>query len=119
MQHINTTTKGVGLAGGGIGVGAAKTQGSAQSASSINAQPPQRRSEAGYVWAIILGFIGILAIGNAFGWMMLLVAGVAGYVAYQNGLWNKQHFPGLLQRWENTFRCSRCEHWYVLAADRR
>lgn len=122
VQSINTTTTGVGLAGGHVGVGAARTQGVAQSTSSAIAAPPPRQEEKGMGAAILLAVVAFFAfITFSFGgFMIALIAGAFAGVSLNTWKgaveYNRTVHPGLMSRWEGSYRCGRCENMYVLGA---
>ena len=122
VQSINTTTAGVGIAGGHVGVGAARTQGIAQSSSSAIAAPPPRQEEKGMGAFIVLAAVACLAFFSfsAGGIMIALMAGGCAYLSFNTWKkavdYNRDVHPGLMSRWEGSYRCSRCENMYVLGA---
>jgi len=122
VQAINATTAGVAVGlNRSIAVGAARTQGTAQNASSAIASPPKKQEEKGIGAAFVFTFVALFGL-LLFSWGGLAIALIAGGVVYASikGWRAKREFnrtmhPQLMQTWENTYRCSRCETVYELA----
>jgi hypothetical protein len=117
LQVTDNVTKGVGLAGGGLGVGVARTSGTAQSVTSIASAPPEKRKYIALVLAALLfGMLGLAVLLSSVMGGLTIVAMAAGmiYVGKQRMDYNKNEFPGELHRWENSYRCGRCENVFAL-----
>lgn len=120
ISTVESKTRGVGLAGGGIGVGAAKTKGVQQSALSQRLSPPRKK---GLKWAIISIIFGFIILGAAsgggklLGLLLMVIGGLMGYMAFR---FNKSDYPALLNKWQSSFYCNVCGSMFqpnvVLAA---
>jgi hypothetical protein len=108
------------------GVAVASTGGTSQTIASEAAAPPRRRGSHGaYFPAFVVPPAVFLILWLNFGttWLAaclgLVAAGLAARLAIQHGratvAWNRDVFPGLYHRWENTYRCGRCGEVYVAA----
>nr|WP_295784076.1 hypothetical protein [Rhodoferax sp.] len=122
LSHVNTSSKGVGIGVGpdgiGVGVGTASTTGTSQTVASQRAAPPAKMTYlkplAGiFVLALVLVLVAS-AIWKPLGFFAQLfwVVGSVLYVyrAYQ---FNSKSWPVLLQEWQNTFLCNRCNHVFL------
>lgn len=116
LSDINTKSKatGIGFGRGGIGIGfgASKTKGTAQTASSQRAAPPNKKTYfkplllilvASWVLMVFLGnstfatiIDDIFLVGAAAGWI---------YYAYQ---YNSNQWPKLKAIWDHSYLCNRC-----------
>ncbi len=87
-----------------------KTEGTQQSILSAESAPPTRKPLIGSVlWALV----GLLLMTNHavfIGLVILIIAGLAGYAAYQ---YNNQKFPAEYALWQNSLMCSKCGTVYA------
>lgn len=126
LSIINTTTQssgsGMAFSGGGVGFGtsrgSASTTGRQQTALSKQASPPGKKHAI--LWSIAAVIMGIWTLTSFFpismGSLLLLGATVlAGRFALKGFQWNKEEYPGLYARWEQSFMCNRCGEVFVLA----
>ena len=108
ISTVHSHTKGVGLVGGGLGVGAARTSGVQQSALSKKLTPPMKRKIKGAIILFIIGFIilsGLPGGAKILGLLMMAGGGAMGYLAFQ---FNKKDYPILLNKWQSSFYCNVC-----------
>lgn len=122
LSHIDTHTKGsavgFGRGGIGVGVGAAKTQGTSQTAASKRATPPGKKD----YFRPLLGFFGLYLLGSLFfsknaviSFMLPIVCGGLAiwweYYAYQ---YNSKTWPQLKDIWDHSFLCNRCNEIFQM-----
>jgi len=122
--NIDGVTTGVGIgAGGRVGVGIGNTVGTQQTALSMMAEPPMKKSIGKYIFkwslAIQIGLVFLLMITGLskhessliiyFGAYALLI-----YKTYQRYVWNRDTYPGLRRDWEHTYVCLRCGNSFLL-----
>ncbi len=127
MQYVqtNSTSAGVGVFGGGVGLGGgtSSTGGTHQTALSVSANPPENPAEA----IMMLLSAGCFAVGFLYGWLAnnsffmgilaAFIAGIpgtfiSGFIAYfviPDGNYHAQ-----LRLWEKTRMCTRCGCFYRL-----
>ncbi len=126
LSIITTRTQsagsGMAVGGGGVafgsGRGSATTTGKQQTALSKEASPPGKKHAI--LWSIAAVIMGIWTLSSFFpislGSLLLLGATVlAGRFALKGFQWNKEEYPGLYARWEQSFMCNRCGEVFVLA----
>jgi hypothetical protein len=125
VQAINTGT--VGVAVGldmSVAVAGARTQGTAQNASSMIAAPPKKQDEKGigtmFAFTLVALF-GLLILPASWGGLVILLIGVGVvYGAYQSRKakieFNRTKHPELMRAWEHSYRCGRCENMYTVGA---
>jgi hypothetical protein len=122
----NSTSTGVGLARGGLGVGVSrsKIKGTQQTALSKKATPPAKKK---LVRNALFYFVGIflvpslvnstLHINNQI--LQVLVGcsylGIAIFHLYKNFIYNKTVWPPLYQAWDKTYMCQICGTFFKLA----
>lgn len=116
-QNVNTqsNTAGVGIAGGGLGVGAANTSttGVIRSRLAEKAAPPQKGR---YIYAIISIFIlwFLWSVSQTFIWQtvffLLIVA--CFYWIYTVFNFNSKTFPNLYAFWQKQWICLKCGEIY-------
>lgn len=123
LSHINTASKGVGIGVGpdgiGVGVGGAKTSGTSQTAASQRAAPPAKMTYLNPLIGIfVMALVGVLFAGiiwkplGFFAQLFWVVGSIAYiYRAYQ---FNAKTWPLLLQDWQNTYVCKRCDHAFLV-----
>lgn len=119
ISDVHTSTSGTaigfGRGGIGIGIGSSKTQGTAQTALSQRAAPPQKASYLRIVkyWfigaligAVVLGILNVSKfIEDLFGYGIFIVAAFALLQAFS---FNKNQWPGLFQKWQQSYICLKC-----------
>lgn len=121
ISDTSSVTTGVGIAGDGLGVGAAKTNSTSQSALSMSVAPPAKKSvvKKFLLNCVIAFFIGGIMTSYLipdmlkevfFAAVMLIPA----YLAYKNYKWNKEEWPMLMERWHNSYICLRCGNKFEL-----
>ncbi|HET6764950.1 MAG TPA: hypothetical protein VFH27_14800 [Longimicrobiaceae bacterium] len=129
VQSVNTRTSGVGLAGGGLGVGTARTTGTAQTMSSVGAAPPAPPAGNGGLWFMALfGMAMAGAVAHSLlppepEWLgtlaFVVVAGLLGYwwfpILSERDRRQAAEHRERVASWERTYRCNRCEHRYLAA----
>jgi hypothetical protein len=108
-------SKGIGLTlGGSLGVGAAKSVGTSQTALSARVAPPAKKKV--HVLIYLLGVFGLTWMMAGFGEggapqlgvMGMLVVASCGYVIYTAHMFNKNTWPSLWAEWDRSFMCERC-----------
>lgn len=112
-QTINTASKtaGAGL-GGAFGIGGAvtKTSGTSQSALAQKATPPAKQNTL----IGLCGLGGFFFIGGSFVGTLVGLATLAGgaYLGYRAYQYNANTWPGLYQRWHESWMCQKCGNIY-------
>lgn len=118
-QDISTqsTTTGIGLSRGGLGVGGAVTSTSGQSQSILaqKAAPPAKKP---YKWPVIALIVGLLALAQGSEGVVagLLFSGVGGYFLYSRYTYNSQVWPDLHQHWTTGWVCHKCGNIFYQSA---
>ncbi len=124
LSVVNTKTKGVGIGfgGGGIGVGVGrgKTEGTSQTAASKRAAPPPKKKllkPLGLIFVVymVLTFKA-MADNNV---TMSTTATILFFVAAISWIvyairYNMSTWPVLMQKWENSYLCNRCNNIFTL-----
>jgi hypothetical protein len=121
LSIINTVSSGSGTAfgaGGGVAVAShtSHTTGHQQTALSKQAAPPQKKHWI--LWSAAAAMTGFYAVGSlAHPGLGLLVAIGLTVLAVRYALAGKQfnefQYPGLMQRWQESFMCNRCGERFV------
>lgn len=103
LSFVDTSTTGVGFAGGGLGVGGAHTKGTHVTAISQKAAPPTKQSYGPAVFMLVatamlaliwhLWVIGVVL-------AIVMVVGTSDY--------NKKKWPPLYAAWDQKYLCGRC-----------
>lgn len=116
-SDINTTSSsvGLGLAGGRLGVGAGKTRttGVSQTAASQKAAPPAKKAYVKPLLWIFGGFIlaSVFVPKATILWNLLWIGGSIAWIVhayrYNAGIW-----PNLKSIWDRSFVCNRCSHTF-------
>ena len=124
FSNVNGVTTGVGIgAGGRVGVGIGNTVGTQQTALSMMAKPPMKKSIGKYIfkWSLTIqiGLVFLLMITRLskhdssliiyFDAYALLI-----YKTYKRYVWNRDTYPGLRRDWEHTYVCLRCGNSFLL-----
>jgi hypothetical protein len=123
VQAINTGTVGVAVGlDRSVAIAGARTQGTAQNASSMIAAPPKKQEQKGIGAAVVFTLVALFGL-LLFSWGGLLIAVIAGGVVYASIKsyrakveFNRTQHPLLMQQWESSYRCGRCENVYSLPA---
>lgn len=114
-QDISATshTAGVGSISGALGLSGSvtKTAGTSRSVLAQKVSPPEKRK---LMAVVVLALIGFLCLTGSFGVVVfgLLLIAVGGYGTYDAIRFNTQHWPGLYQRWLDSWMCHKCGHSY-------
>jgi hypothetical protein len=114
-QDISATshTAGVGSISGSLGLGGSvtKTSGVSRSVLAQKAAPPEKRK---LMAVLVVTFIGFLCLQGTIGVMLFGLALMAfgGYGLYNSIKFNSKHWPGLYQRWLESWMCHKCGHTY-------
>lgn len=97
-----TSGVGVGMSGGnvGVGVGGATTHSVSMTAIAQKVAPPQQQKVGCGLWVA-----GIL---------LLPILPYAIWKAMQASKWNKEEYPKLYAKWENSWICHKCGNTFVL-----
>lgn len=99
----------------GIGGAVSKTKGTSQTVLSAKTAPPSKKGyiKSPLIVGLIVGAIagGVLNSEIAFNIGFLLSAGYKVYKAYD---FNNNIWPGMMERWRNSYICSRCGNTFVL-----
>ena len=124
FSNVNGVTTGVGIgAGGRVGVGIGNTVGTQQTALSMMATPPKKKSTTSL---FIMGTLGIyfglglvlLVSGlSKSNWSLLLYIGAYAiliYTIHRRTVWNRTVYPQLRRDWERTYICLRCGNKFRL-----
>lgn len=111
--NTNSSTVGGGFGGGGAAFGSASTHttGRQQTALSRQAAPPAKKHTIAWgTLGVVCGFVGLGSLSSpglgTLIWIALAV--VAARFALQAKKYNAEVYPGLHQRWEQSFMCNRC-----------
>ena len=110
-SSIDANTTGVGLAGGGVGIGAARTKGTQRTALAQDAAPPEQRNLVPGVLFAVFGAILLLVGFSAGGFVVLtglIVVTGGAFQAYDHHRYNTEVYPQLHERWKRSFLCMRC-----------
>lgn len=117
IADVNTTTVGAGFSGK-LGIGAASTQGTQQSALSQSTAPPKKK---GYLSKFVLSTILAMVLASPIGGdaatfvFFLIWGGLIYFLVYKKTyLWNKDVYPGLLEQWRHSYVCLRCGNRFIL-----
>ena len=123
ISDVNTNSVGVGLTGNGLGVGGAKTRGTAQTALSMSVAPPAKK---GYGKEILKAF-GIVIVANlvlmsifgnnAFSGILSWAAAIAylyfhTYKVYYD--YNKNIWPKEMEEWQHSWLCMKCGNRFII-----
>lgn len=121
IADVNLTTTGGGVGGDGLFAGAARSNGTQQSALSISTAPPQKKGLfkpilSGIVGGGILSFLveaitSSISAGTVVGYLCFFGGLYGAYQAYQ---FNKNDLPKLLEQWRHSYVCLRCGHRFLL-----
>ena len=123
LSIINTQTvgSGVGVGRGGMafGGGSATTTGRQQTALSKQAAPPSKKHAI--LWSGLAVIMGIWTFTSffpiSFGSFLLLgLTALAVRFALKAFQFNREEYPGMYARWEQSFMCNRCGEVFVPAA---
>jgi hypothetical protein len=106
-------TAGVGSISGALGLSGSvtKTSGVSRSVLAQKAAPPEKRKIG---WLIALMFIGFLCTRGTIGFVFLGLLVLAGgaYGLYCSIRFNNEDWPGLYQRWMESWMCHKCGNIY-------
>ena len=121
LSNINTRSKGTaigfGRGGIGLGVGASKTSGTSQTATSRRAAPPTKKR---YLKPLLMIFgiflLATIFIGtknNIFGNLLSIIwlAASVGWVYYAFQ-YNSKTWPSLKTAWDGSYLCNRCNEMF-------
>lgn len=117
LSSIASDTSGVGIGGGRVGVGHARTSGVQQTVLSRQATPPQPRSTGGVAVGAVLGLLG--GIGSLSGGdggvssALFLIGIVCGFILWSAIKYNRDQYPRFRAQWEKSFMCARCGEVFV------
>lgn len=130
VSQISTTSSGVGIGVGGgglgIGVGSATTSGTSQTEASRRAAPPAkkrfRKPLLKMLGVYLLSFVILVSIfppdataGGVMAWLLQLSwIGASIWWIYSARKFNAQRWPLLLQQWQNTYLCNRCNQTSII-----
>jgi hypothetical protein len=102
---------------GAYAPGGGGTLGTAQSLMSRDAAPPQPQDVE---WAILFAAIGlaIAALGGVSGVLAVSLAGIgvaimSAAAAFSQAKWNRDVYPQLYGKWNDTFLCNRCDSHFI------
>ncbi len=108
-----TSTTGIGLSGGGLGIGVASSRGTNVSQLAQETAPPQQKPLG---WPVFVALISVYGLMNSIsaagladsGGVFVVTLVVSGILIHQRRQHNSEVFPGLMARWERSFMCLRC-----------
>jgi hypothetical protein len=124
LSNIDTKSRGTGIALGrggiGLGVGSSRTKGTSQTAASEKASPPPQKTFLKPLLGIAALFIVLgIVVGKSVpaliingGWLAASAAWI--YFAFQ---YNKNTWPALKAKWDNSFLCNRCNAMFSLSPE--
>lgn len=120
-QNISTSSNstGIGIGSGGrigVGLGRTKTSGQSQSILAQQVAPPAKKSLKWSAIGIAIGLVSALpslsaGTVSAFlsGVVILTIwSGISGYFFYSRFQFNSKEWPGLHQRWSESWICHKC-----------
>lgn len=106
-------TAGVGSISGALGLSGSvtRTSGVSRSVLAQKGAPPQKRN---LLAVFLLFLIGFLCTAGTAGWIIAGLAMMAygGYGLYNSIRYNREYWPGLYQRWLESWMCHRCGNIY-------
>lgn len=124
VSSVNGVTTGVGIGmNGRVGVGIGNTVGTQQTALSMMAEPPKKKSTTGL---FIKGTLGIyFGLGIVFlvsglsksNWSLVIYIvayAILVYNIHRRTVWNREVYPELRRDWERTYICLRCGNKFRL-----
>lgn len=119
-----TSTTGIGIGGGGLGIGKAgsHTTGTQMTQLAKEVAPPAKKK---YTFPIIISLIIWVVIDKS---LLSVIGGtassIAGYISLVGALWyfvyqrvytwNKNVWPGLYEKWEQSWVCLKCGHKFIM-----
>jgi hypothetical protein len=123
LSHVNTNTGGLifNLNGGGIGLAAAKTRGTQQTALSQRVAPPSKQGYKGAALLFLVGLIGTPFVVEALNGLrndllssLVLTCGLGATMFYTWRIakhvfhFNRVTWPDLYAHWQRSFFCHKC-----------
>lgn len=124
FSNVNGVTTGVGIGmGGRVGVGVGNTVGTQQTALSMMAAPPEKKSTTGLFIKGAIGIyfgLGLILLVSGFSksnWSLIIYFGAYAillYIIHRRTVWNREVYPQLRKDWERTYICLRCGNKFRL-----
>lgn len=122
ISDVTATTTGVGISSGGVlGVGGAKTSGTAQTALSQSVAPPSKYSYlrelfiAFVVIPIVFGLLNDLLLPFKWKWVFILSFVYLYFHTYKVAFnYNQNIYPKDMEDWNKSWLCMKCGHRFIL-----